>query len=59
MFWTDWGEYPKIERNGMNGDPDTRQILVDNDLVWPNGLTLDYDNKRLFWLEAKLSYIAR
>jgi len=58
MFWTDWGEYPRIERIGMNGDPETRQILVDRDLGWPNGLTLDYSTKRLYWLEAKLAYIA-
>ena len=58
MFWTDWGEYPKIERCGMNGDPSTRKILVDNDLVWPNGLTLDYETKRVYWVEAQLSYIA-
>lgn len=58
MFWTDWGEYPRIERCGMNGDLDTRKVLVDSDIVWPNGLTLDYAEKRLFWLEAKLGYIA-
>jgi low density lipoprotein receptor-related protein 5/6 len=58
MFWSDWGEYPKIERCGMNGDPKTRKVLVDNDLVWPNGLTLDYENKRLYWVEAQLAYIA-
>jgi len=58
MFWTDWGEYPKIERCGMNGDPGTRKILVDNDLVWPNGLSLDNEKKRVYWIEAQLSYIA-
>ena len=25
------------------GHGSTREILVDSDLVWPNGLTLDYD----------------
>jgi len=58
MFWSDWGDFPKIEKCGMNGDPNTREILVDSDLVWPNGLTLDYDEKRLYWVEAQLSYIA-
>ena len=54
MFWSDWGEYPKIERIGMDGDPDTRMILKGDGyspqnykIAWPNGLTLDYEN-RLF-----------
>ena len=54
MFWSDWGEYPKIERIGMDGDPDTRMILKGDGyspqnykISWPNGLTLDYEN-RLF-----------
>ena len=58
MFWSDWGQYPKIESCGMNGDLATRKVLVDNDIVWPNGITLDFEARRLFWLEAKLGYIA-
>lgn len=59
MFWTDWGsEYPKIERASMDGRHDSRRILADTDLAWPNGLTLDYDKKLLYWVEAKLKYIA-
>ena len=42
----------------MNGDLDTRKVLVDSDIVWPNGLTLDYAEKRLFRSEAKLGYNA-
>ena len=37
MFWTDWGEFPKIERASMDGDPDSRTILVDREIAWPNG----------------------
>ena len=58
MFWSDWGQYPKIESCGMNGDLTTRRVLVDSDIVWPNGLTLDFKQKKLYWLEAKLGYIA-
>ena len=58
MFWSDWGQYPKIESCGMNGDLSTRRIIVDSDIVWPNGLTLDFQEQRLYWLEAKLGYIA-
>ena len=51
MFWTDWGEIPKIERAGMNGA--RRDVIVERDIVWPNGLTLDYENRLLYWVEAK------
>ncbi len=29
MFWSDWGEVPKIERASMNGDPASRRIIID------------------------------
>lgn len=58
MFWTDWGETPKIERAGMNGDPSTRQIIVSDDIFWPNGLTVDYENELIYWLDGKLKFIA-
>jgi hypothetical protein len=41
MFWTDWGEVPKIERAGMNGDPSTRKVIVHENIFWPNGLAVD------------------
>ena len=31
----------------------TRKVLVDTNIRWPNGLTLDHTNKRIFWMEAK------
>ena len=52
MFWTDWGEQPKIERAGMNGM--SRQAIVTNDLMWPNGLAIDYFSELLFWVDAKM-----
>ncbi|XP_049808128.1 low-density lipoprotein receptor-related protein 6 [Schistocerca nitens] len=58
MFWTDWGEIPKIERAGMNGDNSTRKVLVIEDIMWPNGLTLDFNNSKVYWLDAKLLFLA-
>lgn len=58
MFWTDWGENPKIERAGMNGDSSTRLVIVKNEIFWPNGLTVDYDQRVIYWADAKLSYIS-
>ena len=59
MYWTDWGEVPKIERVGMDGAVDTRAVLIDKDIFWPNGLTLDYQDSRLYWADAKLKSINR
>ncbi|XP_037071386.1 low-density lipoprotein receptor-related protein 6-like [Pollicipes pollicipes] len=52
MFWTDWGEMPKIERAGMDGDLATRSVFVSDDIFWPNGITIDYDAKVVYWTEA-------
>ena len=57
MFWTDWGEVPKIERAGMNGDPATRKIIVKDHIIWPNGITIDYDNNLIYWVDARLHFI--
>ncbi|XP_037297388.1 LOW QUALITY PROTEIN: low-density lipoprotein receptor-related protein 6-like [Manduca sexta] len=57
MFWTDWGEIPKIERAGMNGDPATRKVIVKENIFWPNGITIDYDNNLIYWMDAKLQFV--
>ncbi|XP_075213889.1 low-density lipoprotein receptor-related protein 6 [Lycorma delicatula] len=57
MFWTDWGEVPKIERAAMNGDPTTRKVIVSEHIFWPNGLTIDFENKRVYWSDGKLHFI--
>lgn len=57
MFWTDWGENAKIEKAGMNGS--NRTVIVSKNIYWPNGLTVDYSARKIYWTDAKLSYIAR
>ncbi|XP_039745762.1 low-density lipoprotein receptor-related protein 6 [Pararge aegeria] len=57
MFWTDWGEIPKIERAGMNGDPATRKVIVKDNIFWPNGITIDYNNNLIYWVDAKLQFV--
>ena len=55
LFWTDWGQNPKIERAGMDGIG--RKVIISENLYWPNGLTLDYPNRRLYFTDARLDFI--
>ncbi|KAJ1530888.1 hypothetical protein ONE63_005730 [Megalurothrips usitatus] len=50
VFWTDWGPTPKIERVEMNGQ--NRKAIITKEVRWPNGLALDYDAGRVFWVDA-------
>lgn len=52
MVWSDWGDVPKIERALQDGSE--RVTLVKDDIIWPNGLAVDYMTKRIYWLDAKL-----
>ncbi|KPM05640.1 low-density lipoprotein receptor-related protein 6-like protein [Sarcoptes scabiei] len=58
MFWSDWGETPKIEKASMDGNHSTREIIIKNNISWPNGLTVDYVTKTLYFADAKLGYIS-
>lgn len=41
----------------MNGDPSTRKVIVSDRIFWPNGLTVDFENKRVYWSDGKLQFI--
>lgn len=56
VYWTDWGDPAKIERASMDGT--ARQVLISGkDIEWPNGLAIDYTNRKLYWVDAKLNLI--
>lgn len=55
MYWTDWGQQPKIERANLDGTD--RVVLVDSSLGWPNGLALDHSTGKLYWGDAKTDKI--
>ena len=41
IYWTDWGDIPKIKRANLDG---SQQItLVDTELQLPNGLVVDFE----------------
>ena len=50
MYWSDWGTSHKIEVASMDGN--NRSTLVKRGLYWPNGLTLDGANNKLYWVDA-------
>lgn len=55
MFWTDWGEQPKIERAALDGS--MRQVVIDQDLEWPNGVAIDTELRKIYWCDAKTDRI--
>ena len=55
MYWTDWGNRPKIEKAGMDGS--RRQVLISHNITWPNGLVLDKENGRIYWTDGGRSVI--
>lgn len=55
MYWTDWGEMPKIERANLDGTD--RVVLLNTSLGWPNGLAIDYVAGKLYWGDAKTDKI--
>ncbi|CAB3367800.1 Hypothetical predicted protein [Cloeon dipterum] len=55
LFWTDWGENPRVERVGMDGS--NRSTIINTKIYWPNGLTLDIATKRVYFADSKLDFI--
>ena len=51
MYWSDWGNEPRIERSDMDGK--NRKVIVSNNLGWPNGLTIDVPTNRIIWADAR------
>lgn len=52
LFWSDWGSNPRIEASGMDGS--NRTVIIESDDVgWPNGLTIDYSDAKLYWIDAR------
>lgn len=50
MFWSDWGEKPKIERSSMDGT--SRIVVIKDKLMWPNGLAIDHSALKIYWADG-------
>lgn len=55
IFWSDWGQEPKIEKAGMDGSH--RTTIIKDSVHWPNGITIDLALNRIFWVDAKLNIV--
>ncbi|RCN53216.1 Low-density lipoprotein receptor domain class A [Ancylostoma caninum] len=60
LFFSEWSLQPYIGRMALDGSPELADPIVklaENDLGWPNALTIDYYSGRLFWGDAHLNEI--
>jgi hypothetical protein len=54
MFWSDWG-LKTIQRASLNGK--NIKVLINESLNFVNGLTVDYKNDRIYWVDAAFDKI--
>ncbi|XP_043483348.1 low-density lipoprotein receptor-related protein 4 isoform X2 [Leptopilina heterotoma] len=50
IFWTEWGDHPKIVRALLDGS--MKKTIISSDLHFPNGLSIDYTHRKLYWADA-------
>ncbi|XP_055896650.1 low-density lipoprotein receptor-related protein 6-like isoform X2 [Biomphalaria glabrata] len=55
IFWTEWGVLPKIESADYDGTG--RTVLATTNLKWPNSLTIDYSESRLYFVDGGMGTI--
>lgn len=58
LFWTDWSrEKPLVGRANLDGS-EVKQLFTAPQVFWPNGITVDHIAEQIYWVDAKLDYIA-
>ena len=55
LYWSDRARTAKIEKASMDGE--NRTVIHDTNLEMPDGLTLDYAQQILYWIDAGLDRI--
>ena len=56
LFWSDWGASAAIERCALDGT--NRTALVQEDITWPSGVTLDTVAQLVYWLDRSFDTIS-
>ncbi len=58
LFFTEWGSTaPLLERSKLDGSNRTR--LVEHKIVYPYGITIDFPNEHIYWVDTYLDFIER
>lgn len=57
LVFTDRGRMPKIERTQLDGS--NRRVLVNESIVFPSGLSLDYKENQIYWCDTRLDTIGK
>lgn len=58
LFWTDWAPAEScVARSNLNGE-NVKKLFSKPDVEWPNGITIDHIAERIYWVDARLDYIA-
>lgn len=58
LFITDWStNHPSIVRSELDGQ-NIKVLFNSVTVIWPNGITVDQRNERIFWVDAKYDYLA-
>lgn len=50
LFWSDVGKEPAITRSTLAGSQ--LEKIVTLNIKWPNGLTIDFEQDKLYWADA-------
>ncbi|KAH3870466.1 hypothetical protein DPMN_033654 [Dreissena polymorpha] len=51
LFWTDTGAFSKIEVSDLFGQ--NHHVIVDTDIQHPRGITIDFTDDTLYWVDSK------
>ncbi|KAL1502194.1 hypothetical protein ABEB36_007372 [Hypothenemus hampei] len=58
MFFTKWGlSAPLLERCNLDGT--NRKAIVEEKIVYPYGVTVDYPTKNVYWVDTYLDYVEK
>ena len=65
MYWSNWPQGPPLAQNLEEGgkievswlDGSHRETFLSEDIIWPNGLSIDFEADRLYWCDSFLQRI--
>lgn len=58
LYFTSWHLQAYIGKIGMDGSNFTMILNWNDDIAWPNAITIDFFADKLYWADAHLDYIA-